>query len=141
MTPWVLSAKSDDALAAQADRLREFVIAHPDAEPADVAHALATTRAVLRERAVVVGSDVDDLAAVAGGTTAPGVVTGSARGEGKTVFVFSGAGLAVARDGSGTARLRTGVRAGDGALRRRARRVRRLVTDRRAACRYRAARG
>ncbi|MFF1614048.1 SDR family NAD(P)-dependent oxidoreductase [Amycolatopsis sp. NPDC058278] len=59
--PWVLSARSADALTAQAARLREHVVSRPELRPADVAFSLATTRSVFEHRAVVVGSDRDEL--------------------------------------------------------------------------------
>ncbi|MEU9116149.1 beta-ketoacyl synthase N-terminal-like domain-containing protein [Streptomyces sp. NPDC048483] len=55
--PWVLSARSRTALRAQARRLAEHVAADPGLRARDVAHALATTRALHRHRAVVTGSD------------------------------------------------------------------------------------
>ncbi|MGW2119519.1 SDR family NAD(P)-dependent oxidoreductase, partial [Streptomyces zhihengii] len=57
VTPWVLSAASDDALRAAADRLRTHLLAEPDADrdPLSVAGALVRSRARLERRAVVVG--------------------------------------------------------------------------------------
>ncbi|WP_395575262.1 SDR family NAD(P)-dependent oxidoreductase [Streptomyces sp. BK79] len=88
--PWVVSGRTDAALRAQAARLAEHLHGHPDLRPADVGHTL-TTRPALDRRAVVVGSDREELlrglAAVASGEE-PGVspVTG------RTAFVFSGQG-------------------------------------------------
>ncbi|WP_176611272.1 type I polyketide synthase [Actinomadura sp. WMMB 499] len=94
--PWVLSARDEVALAAQADRLRAFAADHPDAEPADVAHSLATTRARLPVRAVVIAGDrqeaLSGLAALAGGAPSPAVVTGAPGAPGRTVFVYPGQG-------------------------------------------------
>ncbi|MEV0375231.1 beta-ketoacyl synthase N-terminal-like domain-containing protein [Streptomyces sp. NPDC050636] len=64
-TPWVLSARSRAALRAQAGRLAEHVAADPGLRAQDVAHALATTRAVHRHRAVISGSDRAQLLASA----------------------------------------------------------------------------
>ncbi|WP_206793889.1 type I polyketide synthase [Amycolatopsis sp. MtRt-6] len=95
---WVVSARDPEALAAQAGRLREFVLARPQLDPVDVAWSLATTRARFEQRAVVLGEDraelVAGLAAVATGQAAAGVVTGTAppHGPGRTVFVFPGQG-------------------------------------------------
>ncbi|OJZ67893.1 polyketide synthase [Mycobacterium paraffinicum] len=94
--PWVVSGRSAEALAAQALRLS----AHLDAEPAlravDVGWSLATTRAALEHRAVLVGRDRDTLTAglagVASGAPGPGVVVGRSRPVGKRVFVFPGQG-------------------------------------------------
>lgn len=94
--PWVLSAKSESALAGQALRLRRFVERNPDADPRDIAYSLAGTRALFDHRAVVVGADRDalttGLAAIASGAHAPNVLTGNATARGSTVFVFPGFG-------------------------------------------------
>jgi polyketide synthase 12 len=83
-------------LAEQAARLQRFVQQRPDADPNDVAHSLAATRASFDHRAVVVGTDRDELlrglAATASGAPAPNVVTGKAAVTGGTVFVFPGEG-------------------------------------------------
>ncbi|KJK54877.1 type I polyketide synthase, partial [Saccharothrix sp. ST-888] len=55
--PWILSAKTEDALRDQARALRaqaERLLSAGDAEPVDVAYSLATGRAGLEHRAVVV---------------------------------------------------------------------------------------
>jgi 5-hydroxydodecatetraenal polyketide synthase CpkC len=59
--PFLLSARSPAALAAQADRLREHVAARPELHPADVAVTLATGRAALPYRATVVAADRAEL--------------------------------------------------------------------------------
>ncbi|HEY7144486.1 MAG TPA: type I polyketide synthase, partial [Streptosporangiaceae bacterium] len=94
--PWVLSARDDAALRAQARRLREFAAGPRAPRPADIGFSLATTRAALPHRAVVVAADragylsrLDDLAA---GRQAPGVITGLAADRGQAVFVFPGQG-------------------------------------------------
>ncbi|WP_410619057.1 SDR family NAD(P)-dependent oxidoreductase [Amycolatopsis sp. cmx-8-4] len=69
--PRVVSARSPEALAAQVEAIRELT-----ADPADVAHALATGRAAHEHRAVLVGD-----------TTVTGVA-----GEGKLAFLFTGQG-------------------------------------------------
>ncbi|MFC5719434.1 type I polyketide synthase [Streptomyces gamaensis] len=90
---WVLSAKSEAALRAQAARLLSF--ADGESSPADVGFSLATTRAALRHRAVVVGESREELlgglADLAAGTPAAGVVLGRPAG-GKVGFLFSGQG-------------------------------------------------
>ncbi|MCW7947416.1 polyketide synthase, partial [Streptomyces hygroscopicus] len=95
--PWVLSAKSEAALRAQAARLLSFMDAEgAEAAPADVAYSLATTRAAFDHRAVVVAETPEEfrqgLAAVVDGATPSQVVTGTARTGGKAVFVFPGQG-------------------------------------------------
>ncbi|TDC77736.1 type I polyketide synthase, partial [Actinomadura sp. 7K507] len=96
--PWLLSAKTEAGLAAQARRLAEHLDAHPDLDPGQVAWALATTRSVLDHRAVIVGDEAtlrEGLRALASGEPHPAVVTGHASpgdAGGKTVFVFPGQG-------------------------------------------------
>ncbi|OBH90885.1 type I polyketide synthase [Mycobacterium scrofulaceum] len=94
--PWVVSARSAEALAAQAGRLAAFLDAEPALRAVDVGWSLATTRAALEHRAVLVGGDRDALAAglagVASGAPGPGVAVGRTRSLGKRVFVFPGQG-------------------------------------------------
>nr|QOD94998.1 PldAIII [Streptomyces platensis] len=94
--PWLLSAKTSQALAAQARRLSAHLRANPDLRSADVAHSLLTTRSVHAERAVFIAGDRDEalaaLDALADGTPAPHLVQGLADVSGKTVFVFPGQG-------------------------------------------------
>ncbi|MBM7173764.1 acyltransferase domain-containing protein, partial [Streptomyces sp. G44] len=95
VVPWVLSAKSEAALKAQAERLRSALSA--DCSPVDVAFSLATTRAALEHRAVVVGSGCEELLrgldAVAADAPAAGVVRGVVRdGSGLSAVLFSGQG-------------------------------------------------
>ncbi|MEA2224349.1 MAG: hypothetical protein QOH83_2725, partial [Solirubrobacteraceae bacterium] len=77
VVPWVVSGHDEAALRAQAARLREHVEARPELDPVDVGWSLATTRARLGRRAVVVGADRDTLlarlGAVARGEPADGV--------------------------------------------------------------------
>ncbi|MHA7962370.1 type I polyketide synthase, partial [Streptomyces sp. L500] len=63
VVPWVLSARSDDALRGQAARLAAFVSARPELNPVDVGWSLAATRSVFEHRAVVVGRDREELLA------------------------------------------------------------------------------
>ncbi|WP_408642291.1 SDR family NAD(P)-dependent oxidoreductase [Saccharopolyspora indica] len=92
LVPWVISARTPEALREQAARLCE----HAPRAAVDVAHTLHTGRAALEHRAVVVGADratmLEGLRAVAEGAPAPQVVHGKARTTGKTVFVFPGQG-------------------------------------------------
>ncbi|MFE6163223.1 type I polyketide synthase, partial [Streptomyces sp. NPDC056486] len=93
--PLLVSARGDDALRAQAERLRAHLVAHPELNPLDVASTLAQTRAALDHRAVVVGQDRDGLLtaldALADGRTANGLVSGVAAGH-RPAFLFSGQG-------------------------------------------------
>ncbi|MEU8193922.1 SDR family NAD(P)-dependent oxidoreductase [Microbispora amethystogenes] len=92
---WVVSARSPEALHAQAARLADHLDRHPALNVADVAHSLATTRAQFDHRAVITGTDRNQLLqrtrALADGTSASGIVTGIAR-PGKVAFVFTGQG-------------------------------------------------
>ncbi|GAO07614.1 polyketide synthase [Streptomyces lydicamycinicus] len=100
--PWVLSARSEQALAAQAGRLVSFVEQRPEVGPADVGFSLLSTRAELEHRAVVVGADQDQLLSglrglaggFAGGLDGAGVVQGSvaATAASGAVLVFPGQG-------------------------------------------------
>ena len=94
--PWIVSGRSATALRAQAERLAAFVEARPDLDPAAVAHTLATSRAALQARAVLVASERADalagLVALAEGGESPGLVTGVADVDGRRVFVFPGQG-------------------------------------------------
>ncbi|MFE3190890.1 SDR family NAD(P)-dependent oxidoreductase [Nocardia sp. NPDC059240] len=104
--PWLLSAKNDTALRAQVAKLQRWLIEHPDTDPAQVAHALATTRAQHEVRAAVLGADRDELltrlAQLAAGTATAGVVSGTV-GAGKTAFLCTGQGAQRAGMGAGLA--------------------------------------
>ncbi|MFH9735982.1 SDR family NAD(P)-dependent oxidoreductase [Streptomyces sp. NPDC017260] len=91
--PIVLSAQGEAALRGQAERLLRTV---DEASPLDVAYSAATTRAALRDRATVVAADREELrralTALATGTTAPGLHTGTTPATGRTAFLFTGQG-------------------------------------------------
>ncbi|MFI0772992.1 SDR family NAD(P)-dependent oxidoreductase, partial [Streptomyces sp. NPDC021218] len=93
--PWVLSGKNTDALRAQAGRLLADVEGRPELSPTDLAYSLATTRAALDHRAVVVGGDraglVSGLEALAHGESAAGLTEGAVA-DGKVAFLFTGQG-------------------------------------------------
>ncbi|MEU5367344.1 type I polyketide synthase, partial [Streptomyces sp. NPDC005925] len=99
VVPWVVSGRSGDALRDQARRLGGFVAGGRggDASSVEVGWSLATSRAVLEHRAVVVGADRDvlsgGLAALAAGEASPDVVSGVAGDVGPgPVLVFPGQG-------------------------------------------------
>jgi acyl transferase domain-containing protein len=99
MVPWVVSARGEAALRAQAARLAQFARDGLNGTGvADAGYRLATGRAVLEDRAVVLSADPDGFAAaltaLAAGEPAPNVVTGTAGpgGGGKVAFVFAGQG-------------------------------------------------
>ncbi|MFC4035333.1 SDR family NAD(P)-dependent oxidoreductase, partial [Streptomyces polygonati] len=83
---WLLSAKTDAALSAQAERLRDFVTAHPEVPVDAIGHELAT-RARFTHRAAVTGADRDEL--LSGLAALP---PARPAGSGRTVFVFPGQG-------------------------------------------------
>jgi pimaricinolide synthase PimS1 len=89
--PWLLSARTPEALRAQAGRLAAH-LDRTDDDPADIAHSLAVTRGALEERAVLLGDPGRALAALAAGEPAPGVIRGRADTDGRAVFVFPGQG-------------------------------------------------
>ncbi|WP_050800088.1 type I polyketide synthase [Streptomyces himastatinicus] len=96
--PWVLSARSEAALAEQAARLLARVGDGADLDARDVGFTLAGGRAVLEHRAVVLGGDGAELKAglaeLAAGRLASNVVEGRA-GAGASsgvVLVFPGQG-------------------------------------------------
>ncbi|WP_256923822.1 beta-ketoacyl synthase N-terminal-like domain-containing protein, partial [Streptomyces sp. 13-12-16] len=93
LVPWVLSGKSEAALRAQAERLREFVAADGSAvRGVDLGFALATQRSLFDHRAVVLAQDkATALQTLAAGLPDAGVVEGVADG-GRTAFLFSGQG-------------------------------------------------
>ncbi|WP_406376586.1 type I polyketide synthase [Streptomyces sp. NBC_00647] len=94
--PWVLSARSPEALRAQAERLHRRLSARTAVSPVDVAHALATTRASFEHRVAVVGRTTEELldgfATFARRESARNVLPGTAGPAGRTVFVFPGQG-------------------------------------------------
>ncbi len=96
VVPWVLSAKSEQALAAQAASLERFAEQRTDMHLSDVAYSLVATRASFDHRAVVIGENRDELLsglrAISSRTPALNVVTGKAAASGGTVFVFPGQG-------------------------------------------------
>ncbi|WP_416565362.1 type I polyketide synthase [Nocardia testacea] len=102
LVPFVLSARSEEALRDQADRLRQWLIGAPDAGLPDIGYSLATARALLECRAVVPAADrgalLAGLAEVAAG--APGALVGRA-GSGRTAFLFTGQGAQRAGMGAG----------------------------------------
>ncbi|MFJ9155125.1 type I polyketide synthase, partial [Streptomyces sp. NPDC102270] len=96
-TPFLapLSARTGEALAAQAERLAGYLDEHPELAVSDVAHSLATTRTHFKHRAVVLAEDRSALLAsletLSAGQTAPGLVRGTA-GDGALALLFTGQG-------------------------------------------------
>ncbi|MGW0776834.1 type I polyketide synthase, partial [Streptomyces sp. NPDC002835] len=99
VVPWLVSGRGEDALRAQAERLRSFVADRPELDVDAVAQSLVTSRDAHENRAVVLGSDrerlLNGLAALAAGEPASRVVR--SRGsvdpaQGRLAFLFSGQG-------------------------------------------------
>ncbi|WP_440581675.1 type I polyketide synthase [Streptomyces djakartensis] len=95
LVPWVLSARSEQALRAQARKLRDYTAA-ADPDPADAGWSLVSGRARLEHRAVVLGHDrqalLGGLTALAEGEESAAVVRGVAGEPGARVFMFPGQG-------------------------------------------------
>lgn len=96
VVPWVLSARGQAGLYAQAGRLGELVVNTPELGELDVGFSL-TLRPALEDRAVLLGQGQGELlaglGALARGEDAPGVIRGVAGGEAGTVaFLFTGQG-------------------------------------------------
>ncbi|WP_049578384.1 type I polyketide synthase, partial [Streptomyces sp. SBT349] len=100
LVPLVVSGRSGGALAGQAARLREFLRGGDAADVSlvDVGWSLATTRAALEHRGVVLARSREEaltgLEALAAGETAPGAASGMAApgGDRRVVMVFPGQG-------------------------------------------------
>ncbi|MGI5119262.1 type I polyketide synthase [Marinactinospora thermotolerans] len=97
--PLPLSAGNSAALREQAQRLAAFTRARPDADPADIAASLYAARQTLEERAVVIGSSLEELTArldaLATGEEGARTVRGGSGGRGRpsgAVYVFPGHG-------------------------------------------------
>ena len=93
LVPWMFSAKTAPARAAQAARLAGL---DPLVPATDIAWSLATTRAAFDHRAVVLAADRDGavraLGALADGLPAANAVEGTAGAARKVAFVFPGQG-------------------------------------------------
>src|SRR5205807_383846 len=96
VVPWVLSGRTEQALAHQAARLLAWLRADDTSTAVDVGWSLATTRSAFEHRAVLVGADRAALTAELAGLASPepggGVVVGRTSTVGQMVFVFPGQG-------------------------------------------------
>lgn len=110
--PWVLAARSPQALTNQAGRLLAHLTADDGLTALDVGWSLVSTRSVFDHRAVVVGADrgrlMAGLAGLAAGEPGAGVVVGRAVG-GQDGVCVSRTGVAVAGDGPAVVRPVLGV--------------------------------
>ncbi|MFF7393699.1 type I polyketide synthase [Streptomyces scabiei] len=96
VVPWVLSARSPQALAHQAQRLRGHLAGDGTPDPLDTGYSLATGRTPFEHRAVLLGTGGDApsaaLDALADGEDTQGLIRGVADTDGRRVFVFPGQG-------------------------------------------------
>ncbi|WP_159056403.1 type I polyketide synthase, partial [Streptomyces sp. DSM 15324] len=107
LLPWLVSGRSRTALRAQASRLADHVAGRPGTTAVEVAAALVRSREAFEHRAVVWGTDREDLLralrTVADGEPADGgaigsdgavigSVIGSVLQDGRTAFLFAGQG-------------------------------------------------
>ncbi|WP_329071719.1 type I polyketide synthase [Streptomyces sp. NBC_01429] len=96
--PWLVSARTGNALRGQARALLGHLTDQPSATLLDTAHALAGQRATLERRAVVIGADREEIAerlrALAENRPTAGAVVGgfTSGRERKVVLVFPGQG-------------------------------------------------
>jgi polyketide synthase 12 len=97
VVPWVLAGRGPDALRAQAERLRGFVLADEQLDACDIGISLAG-RSAFSDRAVVLGGERSELlrglAALTAGRPAANVVEGTAAGAADVglAFLFTGQG-------------------------------------------------
>ncbi|WP_171987802.1 SDR family NAD(P)-dependent oxidoreductase, partial [Streptomyces sp. MP131-18] len=87
--PWFLSARTEEALREQVQRLLDHVAAHPDLRPVDIASSLAASGTTAFEHhAVAVGSTRDELVA----SLRAGEYQQAPQEAGKVAFLFTGQG-------------------------------------------------
>ncbi|MDT0493304.1 SDR family NAD(P)-dependent oxidoreductase [Streptomyces griseus] len=94
--PWLLSARSADALRGQAARLLRHVEPHPALAVADLGRSLALNRSAFEYRAALTGTDrqalLQGLTALAAGEPSADLVSGVTGPAAKTAFLFPGQG-------------------------------------------------
>ncbi|MEU1802448.1 type I polyketide synthase [Streptomyces sp. NPDC019937] len=92
--PWLLSAKTEQTLRDQAQRLFDHITEHPTLHPTDIARTLATARATFEHQAAVVGATRDELLAhlhTLAQDPAPATLPSRPRTT-KVAFLFTGQG-------------------------------------------------
>ncbi|MFI7178507.1 type I polyketide synthase [Streptomyces spororaveus] len=96
VSAWTLAGRTEPALREQAERLLAHVDTHSELRPVDVGHSLATGRAALDHRAVLVAGDREEfrhaLTALASGESTAHAVRGIARPDQQMAFLFTGQG-------------------------------------------------
>jgi acyl transferase domain-containing protein len=92
VVPWLVSARTPEALPAQAAKLLAQLAADPEFDPVDVGYSLAATRSTFPHRAVVLGGTREELlsglAALAAESAAANVITGHARPDQELAVLF-----------------------------------------------------
>ncbi|HEX6519138.1 MAG TPA: beta-ketoacyl synthase N-terminal-like domain-containing protein, partial [Streptosporangiaceae bacterium] len=96
LLPWVISARSDAALADQGARLASFLDTRPGLRAVDVGYSLGTTRSALDRRAVILAREQEEFAgalmALAHGQETPGLIRGTVLPGSKMAYLFTGQG-------------------------------------------------
>ncbi|MFI5775403.1 beta-ketoacyl synthase N-terminal-like domain-containing protein, partial [Streptomyces sp. NPDC051658] len=92
VVPWVISARGEEGLRAQAARLASYVEEHGELRPADVGWSLTTMRGALEQRATVLGADTAELVAGLRSLAEETAARDAVRTSGKTAFLFTGQG-------------------------------------------------
>ncbi|MET9611091.1 type I polyketide synthase, partial [Streptomyces sp. NPDC006512] len=96
LVPWLVSGRTEEALAGQARRLRAYASGRESLDVRAVGRALAGTRSAFEHRAVVLADDtatfLTGLDALAQGDGVPGLVRGVADGPARTALMFTGQG-------------------------------------------------
>ncbi|MFE3694560.1 type I polyketide synthase, partial [Streptomyces sp. NPDC059129] len=94
--PWLLSARSADALRDQAGQLLRHLERNPQLDVADLGYSLALNRSAFEHRAAVTGTDretlLHGLTALASAEPSADLVQGITGATGKTAFLFPGQG-------------------------------------------------
>ncbi|WUK15735.1 SDR family NAD(P)-dependent oxidoreductase [Kitasatospora sp. NBC_00374] len=92
VVPWLLSARTAEALPVQAARLLAHLAATPAVDPLDLGFSLATTRAALPHRAALVAADTEDFQRDLQALAEGGQVLQDAVADGPSAFLFTGQG-------------------------------------------------
>ncbi|MFE2598982.1 SDR family NAD(P)-dependent oxidoreductase [Streptomyces sp. NPDC059396] len=92
VVPWILSARTPEALTGQARKLLAHVEADPTLTARDIAYSLALTRTTLDHGAVTVGADRDELLSGLRSLAEGAPTTGGSRTPGRLAFLFTGQG-------------------------------------------------
>lgn len=90
--PFLLSGRGEAALRAQATRLHAHLVAHPEQSLVQVAGSLATTRAHLETRAVVIAGQRAELLTRLETLSREGSAASVRSGEGRLAMLFTGQG-------------------------------------------------